>query len=66
MLPQGYRVISSEGNKIVVGMFDFLLMFEDAKPVIEYQGEKYRRGMIELIPSGLVGHCCSCREHIKI
>jgi len=65
-LPDGYRVIKKKQNSVIVGMFNFMLMFEDAKPVITYDGKQYKCGLLEVIPKALHGHCCSCREYTLI
>jgi hypothetical protein len=65
-LPKGYRVLNHRQDSIVIGMFDFMLIHEDAKAEITYAGKKYKRGSAEVVPKGLANHCCSCREYIEI
>lgn len=64
MLPKGYRVVEERSGSIIVGMFDFLLMFKDAEKFINYNNKTYTRGGLEVIPRELIGHCCSCREYL--
>lgn len=66
MLPKGYAVFEISEDFIVIGMTDFLLIFEDAAPIITYESITYRRGPLELIPTELVGHVCSMRKYYKL
>ena len=66
MLPDGYRVIEETDSSLIIGMFNFLLMLEEAEPFINYNGKQYKRGLLEAIPDYLIGSCCSCREYLAV
>ena len=63
MIPKGYRLYEEFDTSIVLAAVDYLLMFEDAPAIVDYEGKSYERGMIEAIPSELVGNCCSLRRY---
>lgn len=64
-LPSGYSVIERGKDYIIIGMYNFLLMLQDADPYITYKGVTYKRGMLEAIPSHLIGNICSMRRYNK-
>ena len=65
MLPAGYKVAEKNDNSIVIAMTDYMLMFEDCKPTIEYEGTNYVAGDMTVIPREWIGHACSFREYNK-
>lgn len=62
-MPQGYVVVGVFTDHLIVGMTDFLLMFEDAVPSLTYNGQNYVRGLLEPVPHEWVGHVCSMRRY---
>lgn len=62
-LPRGYVVISMAPDHLIAGVTDFMLMYEDAAPAIDYAGRRYTRGLLESIPLELAGQVCSMRRY---
>lgn len=62
-LPAGYELYAVHEDYIIVGMIDFLLMFEDAVEEIEYNENVYLSGLLEFIPKSMIGRYCSMRRY---
>lgn len=63
-LPDGYTIYDKGGNYVIVGMYNFSLMFAEAEPTIVVDGVTYHRDVIEAIPRDVVGCFCSMRRYI--
>jgi len=64
-LPKGYSVIPAycEGDMVAVGVFDFLLITAECPSTMTYDGKRYRRGAIAMMPDIMSGAICSLREY---
>ena len=61
MLPKGYVLYETRKDFIKVAVTDFLLMTEDAPVTLSHKGKSYKRGLLDIIPTHLVGEVCSIR-----
>lgn len=61
MIPDGYRLYKEDKDHIKVAVVNFALMGQECPETIEHDGKEYKRGMMDVIPSNLVGHACSMR-----
>jgi hypothetical protein len=64
-LPVGYTVVEKKDDMIAIAM-GWQHFNEDAEPFVYYEGEKYKRGPLTLIPLALASSACSCREYYKV
>ena len=63
MIPKGYVFYDAGEDYLIVGVTDFLKITEDAPATIEHNGKKYKRGMLEAIPSNEASQYCSIRRY---
>ena len=61
-LPEGYRAIHVKDGVLTVVM-DFSQMCKMSEPFINYKGERYKRGCLQVVPLNLASDVCSCREY---
>lgn len=64
MLPEGYKLYTSGTGYIILAVTNFLEMTRDAPEFVDYNGHKWKRDVIEVIPPRLIGHACSMRRYV--
>ena len=64
-VPDGYSVIAIEDNSLRLATTNFCLVGTESPRQIEYDGEAYSMGPLELIPERLVSSVCSNRTYYK-
>lgn len=68
-LPKGYGAFpnfSIGAFKLLIGVMDFSLNTAEAPERFVYDGKKYKRGNLMVIPKELSNLCCSCREYDEV
>lgn len=63
-MSNNWFIVSEENSDIVVG-FSFSEMGKDAPEYITYNGNRYKRDLLEPIPEALMNRVCSCRRYVK-